>query len=113
MATIDVTTSLPKNLIEQFRQLGANIREDCDIVVVELLNYETTKAYDDFLASEKDVDLLLNPQFGPPLAPYVAPAVQAEVHQLLAAYQPLNARALAPGQPLPALGAYGATPPLG
>ncbi|KAJ3146981.1 hypothetical protein HK101_002265 [Irineochytrium annulatum] len=91
MATIQVSASLPPKLIEQLRNLGANVREECEIKVIELVQEKPIGAYTDFLLdSGKDDDPLLDPHFGHPLSQYVPVNVQAEVYQLLSTYQTLK-----------------------
>ena len=114
MTTILVKTELPSSVIESSRQTGATIREECEMKVLELVNAEHIEPYTEFLmSSDEDADLLLLPIFGSPLAQYVPPNVQAEVHQLLATFQPLLSAALRGAAPPPPLAAFGAAPPLG
>lgn len=101
MSTIKVSTALPKRVIKSLREEGATIREDCEIIVVEVLEQEAIAVYDRFLRSETQVDPILNPNFGNPAAHYVPLNVQLEVYQLLQTYQGLMAPDLAVGAPIP------------
>lgn len=87
MATFNICTALPQTVIDNLRSNGAEIREACKIIVINVLDQKTIRIYDNSRISYKEVDLLLTPHFGNPMAPYVNNNVQTEVYQLLQAFK--------------------------
>ncbi|KAJ3048987.1 hypothetical protein HK097_010000 [Rhizophlyctis rosea] len=113
MSKVTISTSLPSRIIEDLRSAGATVREDCEIKIVELVTPAPIAIYETFLKSPDNVDPVLNPLWGHPLAPYVPANVQVEVWQLLATYQPLLAAAFAPGAPVAPLAPVPLAIPIG
>lgn len=103
MASYEVNTVLPKCIINALVEKGATVRKDCGIHVIECVSEILVGEFLSFLGKEEEVkcDPLLVPLFGPPLAQYVSPNVQAEVHYLLHSFQPLLRAAFHPGGVIP------------
>ena len=114
MTSINITSSLPAKTIQDLKEAGAAILDDGDIPVIVLVeSQKATELYMAFLAGDIAVDPLLLPTFGNPLAPYQSANVQAEVHSMLATFQPLPANAFQPAAaPIPLIPAP-LIPPLG
>lgn len=103
MSTLNICTALPQTTIEELRNNGAEVRDACKIIVINVLDSQPIEIFDKFLQADKEVDPLLTPHFGNPAAPYVAYNIQLEIYQLLHAYQQILAANLGAGVPLPQL----------
>ncbi|KAJ3021882.1 hypothetical protein HKX48_007562 [Thoreauomyces humboldtii] len=103
MPVISIKTNLPERVIRELRKSGAHARTGCEIHVIEALEKPLWDVYSAFLQTFDEVDPVLGPNFGHPLAPYLLPQAQMEVYQLLTTYQLLSANQLAASAPLPQL----------
>jgi len=87
MSTLNISTALPQTTIKELRKNGAKVRDSCEVIVINVIDYQPIKIFDKFLQDDKKVDPLLTPHFGNPATPYVAYDIQLEIYQLLHAYQ--------------------------
>jgi hypothetical protein len=96
MAFRSISSSLPKKLIQELHECeGVVVRDQCEVLIIELVDSpQGDEVFKQFLMAGNDVDPILTPAFGHPLAPYVPPNVQIEVWNILSSYQPLRAQDL-------------------
>jgi hypothetical protein len=104
MHHLNIGTKLSKTFFKEIRKYeGVNIRENCEIKIVELVNSTDGLNYFlRFLHDGADADPVLLPHFGPLAFPYVAVPVQLEVYDILQSFQSLSAADFFPGAgPIP------------
>ena len=87
--SFEIHTALPNCVISQLEELKAVVRRESKILIIELTTEESERYFSVFLASEAEIDPVVNVAFGPPLAPYATPLAQMEVWQVVHSFQPL------------------------
>ena len=95
--SIDITSKLPKGVLESLEKKGADVQKKSKIWIVELNSEESQQYFKDFLEGPDEVDPAVYVTFGPPLNPFIAPQAQLEVWNIISSYQPLTREAFLPG----------------
>ena len=98
---MEITTELPKSLLENLEKGKAVIRKECKVWIVELISEESQTLFREFLESADDeVDPVVQvTSWGPMLNPYITPQAQVEVWGIISSYEPLMRDAFLPGAP--------------
>lgn len=86
--SFEIHTELPKQLLIDLEDRNARIRKECKIWIVELSSEESQSYFRDFLEAPDDdeVDPVVQVTFGPPMNPYISPAMQVEVWSVISIY---------------------------
>jgi hypothetical protein len=87
MTAFNIRTALPQEVIDNLKAHGATVHDSCKMLIIDVLDSGPILQYEKFLETPKEVDPILTPHFGPPVAVYVPVNVQMEVYQLLEAYR--------------------------
>ena len=90
---------LPAGLIATMRSAAGVTSAQSDVLLLDISGSpDAQRVFSEFLSdSEGGSDSLVTPYFGNPLAPFVAPAAQADVLSVLSTFAPLMAAAFAAG----------------
>lgn len=90
---------LPPGLVSNMRSAAGTKSEQSDVLLLDISSSpDAQRMFSEFLCDEEGgSEPLVTPSFGTPLAPFVTPAAQADVLNLLSTFAPLMAAAFAAG----------------
>ena len=81
--------------------MAQSFRKDWgNVWIIELRSDESQESFRNFLVADvEEVDPVVQVTFGPPMNPFISPAAQVEVWNVISTYQPLKKEAFLPGAP--------------